>query len=57
MEEAAVFALWLALTGGIPRLSYEPEQQLLSAEADSLDDARHLMPVTAKAVEDARRGT
>jgi hypothetical protein len=47
----------LALTGGIPRLSYEPEQQLLSAEADSLDDARHLMPVTAKAVEDARRGT
>ncbi len=57
MEEADVYALWLASMGGAAMLAHELEKQRLSAEADILDDARQLMPVIEKAVEDARRGT
>lgn len=48
-------ALWLASMGGVAHLAYELEQQHLSSQEDSLTDARKLLPVIEKAVEDARR--
>ncbi len=40
VEEADVYALWLASMGGVAQLAHELEQQHLITESDSLDDAR-----------------
>lgn len=55
IEECDAMALWLASMGGVAQLARELEQQDLSKQDESLEDARQLMPVIEKAVEDARR--